>query len=322
MPLLAIDNLRISFETAHGRFAAVDGVSLSVRPGDTLCLVGESACGKSTTCHAVLRLTPANGRITGRVLLDGVDILALDSSALDEVRGRDVAMIFQDPISSLNPVHRIGAQIGEVLRQHRGMSASAARAEALRLLEIVGIPDPDKRVDEYPHQLSGGMNQRAGIAMALASRPKLLIADEPTTALDVTIQAQILDLLRALQAEYGMALVLVTHDLGVVAEMADRVAVMYAGRIVEEAPVRQLFASPQHPYTRGLMASIPRLDGPIDRLSVIEGNVPSPDQPLSGCRFAPRCAFADSLCHSEAPSLEEIAPGRKAACFRVSEIGA
>jgi oligopeptide/dipeptide ABC transporter ATP-binding protein len=229
-------------------------------------------------------------------------------------------MIFQDPISSLNPVHRIGAQIGEVLRQHRGMSASAARAEALRLLAIVGIPDPESRIDEYPHQLSGGMNQRVGIAMAIASRPKLLIADEPTTALDVTIQAQILDLLLALQADFGMALVLVTHDLGVVAEMADRVAVMYAGRIVEEAPVRALFASPRHPYTRGLMASIPRLDGQIHRLSVIEGNVPSPDQPLPGCRFAPRCAFANEHCRSEIPQLHEISDGRKVACFRATEI--
>jgi oligopeptide/dipeptide ABC transporter ATP-binding protein len=319
-PLLAIEDLRIAFRTERGDLPAVDGVSIAVHAGETLGLVGESACGKSTTCHAVLRLTPANGRISGRIMFAGVDLLALDRQALDALRGRDIAMIFQDPVASLNPVHRIGSQIGEVLKLHQGMSAASAAAETRRLLDIVGIPDPGRRMTEYPHQLSGGMNQRAGIAMALASRPKLLIADEPTTALDVTIQAQILDLLRMLQRKFGMALILVTHDLGVVAEMADRVAVMYAGRIVEQAPVAELFARPRHPYTRGLLASIPSLDGAAERLHVIDGNVPNLDALPPGCRFSPRCTHAIPTCDAGAPPMVTAGRGHDAACIRLAEL--
>jgi oligopeptide/dipeptide ABC transporter ATP-binding protein len=319
-PLLRIENLRIAFQTGRGALPAVDGVSLAIRPGETLGLVGESACGKSTTCHAILRLTPPNGRVSGRIVYDGRDLVSLADADLDRLRGRDIAMIFQDPIASLNPVHRIGAQIAEVLTLHQGMTQAAAKAEAARLLDIVGIPDARRRMDEYPHQLSGGMNQRAGIAMALASRPKLLIADEPTTALDVTIQAQILDLLRGLQREFGMAMILVTHDLGVVAEMASRVAVMYAGRIVEDGGVVDVFSRPQHPYTRGLLASIPGLDGRVERLATIEGNVPSLDAMPQGCGFAPRCAHAIDACRGDKPELADIREGHASACLRAGEL--
>ena len=321
-PLLAIEDLWVEFDTARGQLPAVDGVSLAVGAGETLGLVGESACGKSTACHAVLRLTPPNGRVSGRIMFQGNDLLALDDARLDRVRGRDIAMIFQDPMAALNPVHSVGTQIGETLRLHRAMTGRAGREETLRLLDLVGIPDARRRIGEYPHQMSGGMNQRVGIAMALASQPKLLIADEPTTALDVTIQAQILDLLRRLQRETGMGLLLVTHDLGVVAEMADRVAVMYAGRIVEVAPAADLFARPQHPYTRGLIASIPRLEGAIDRLPAIEGNVPSLDDLPAGCRFAPRCGYAIERCRTGDPRLDARARGQSSACLRAGELAA
>ncbi|MGL4635317.1 MAG: ABC transporter ATP-binding protein [Beijerinckiaceae bacterium] len=319
--LIEIENLSVRFETARGSLPAVDGVSLSLREGETLGLVGESACGKSTTCQAILRLSPLNATLSGRIMFGGRDLLTLPDAELCAIRGRDISMIFQDPIASLNPVHRVGAQIGEVLRLHQGMSASGATAEVRRLLDIVGIPDPGRRMAEYPHQLSGGMNQRAGIAMALASRPKLLIADEPTTALDVTIQAQILDLLRSLQKEYGMALILVTHDLGVVAEMASRVAVMYAGRIVEDAPVEALFGSPQHPYTRGLLASIPSMDSQAAaRLPVIEGNVPSLDVLPTGCGFAPRCGFTADICKKSKPPLAPAGRDHLSACLRTADL--
>lgn len=318
--LLSIEDLRVVFDTARGPLPAVDGVSLQVRAGETLGLVGESACGKSTACHAILRLTPQNGRATGRILFQGRDLTALGEANLDRVRGHDIAQIFQDPVAALNPIHSIGAQIGETLRLHRGLSGQSNRAEVLRLLDIVGIPDARQRFNEYPHQLSGGMNQRVGIAMALASNPKLLIADEPTTALDVTIQAQILDLLKSLQRELGMGLVLITHDLGVVAEMADRVAVMYAGRIVEQADVRELFARPRHPYTRGLLASIPSVEGRIERLSAIEGNVPNLEDLPAGCRFAPRCSLAIDRCRSEDPRLEQVAALHQSACIRAAEL--
>jgi oligopeptide/dipeptide ABC transporter ATP-binding protein len=322
MKLLEVRGLRVRFSTRRGGFAAVDGVDLDVAAGETLCLVGESACGKSTACVALMRLLPPNATLEGSVVLDGRDLLALGEREMDEVRGRDVAMVFQDPMASLNPVHTIGGQIAEVLILHRGMSRDAAGKESRRLLDLVGIPDAGRRAGEYPHQLSGGMNQRASIAMALAGRPKLLIADEPTTALDVTIQAQILDLLRALRKEMGMALILVTHDLGVVAEMADRVAVMYAGRVIETAPVADVFASPRHPYTRGLLASIPRLDGPIGRLRTIEGGVPDPEAPDPGCRFAPRCAEAIERCRTTRPALASVALARASACLRDAEIAA
>jgi peptide/nickel transport system ATP-binding protein len=319
-PLLAIDDLKIAFQTARGSLPAVDGVSLTLAPGETLGLVGESACGKSTTCHAILRLTPANGRVSGRILFEGRDLLTLPDAELDAVRGRDIAMIFQDPMASLNPVHRIGSQIGEGLRLHQGLSGASLDAEVRRLLDLVGIPDAARRLREYPHQLSGGMNQRVGIAMALASRPRLLIADEPTTALDVTIQAQILDLLRALQREFGMGLILVTHDLGVVAEMASRVAVMYAGRIVETASARDLFARPQHPYTRGLLASIPALEGHVERLRVIEGHVPGLDAMPPGCAFAPRCTHALADCRADRPQLAPVFEAHHSACLRAAEL--
>jgi oligopeptide/dipeptide ABC transporter ATP-binding protein len=314
-PLLAIRSLDLWFDTEQGRVHAVRGVSLDVPAGRTLGLVGESGCGKSVTCHAILRLTPANGVMSGEIRFDGRDLAAGgEEEAVGRVRGREIAMIFQEPLSALNPVHTIGAQIGESLRLHRGMNAPAAQAEALRLLERVGIPEAARRMHEYPHQLSGGMNQRAMIAMALACRPRLLIADEPTTALDVTIQAQILGLLQELQREFGMAIILVTHDLGVVAESADEVAVMYAGSVVEQAAVLELFARPQHPYTAGLLHAIPRIDVTADTLTPIEGSVPSAMEIPSGCSFAPRCSRAQARCREQAPRLRPIGPRRALAC--------
>ena len=314
-PLLEIRGLDVFFDTEEGTVHAVRGVSLAVREGETLGIVGESGCGKSVTCHSVLRLLPPNGEIRGEILFAGRDLLALRASALDKVRGHDIAMIFQEPASSLNPVHTIGAQIAESLVLHRGMSRREARVEALRLLDRVGIPEARRRLGEYPHQLSGGMNQRAMIAMALACRPKLLIADEPTTALDVTIQAQILALLKELQSEFGMSVILVTHDLGVVAETSDRVVVMYAGSVVEEAAVNELFATPAHPYTLGLLESVPRVDRTVDSLSPIEGAVPSLLRMPPGCAFVPRCRFGAARCRDAAPRPEAHAPGRRVACY-------
>jgi len=315
-PLLSIESLTVAFATERGPVTAVRGVSLSVAAGETLCLVGESGCGKSVTCHAVLGLLPKNGRVTGgRILFEGRDLAALAERELERLRGREVAMIFQDPLTALNPVHSIGKQLAEVLVLHRGLSWRAATAEAKRLLDRVRIPDAGRRLGEYPHQLSGGMNQRVAIAMAMACRPKLIIADEPTTALDVTIQAQILELLRELQAEEGLALMLVTHDLGVVAEMADRVAVMYLGRVAEDAEVGDLFAAPSHPYTRGLLRSIPRIDENVARLATIEGNVPSLHAVPAGCPFAPRCENACAACFERLPDPHLQGDGRRIACF-------
>ncbi|MGQ0524663.1 MAG: ABC transporter ATP-binding protein [Betaproteobacteria bacterium] len=312
-PLLEIRNLDVHFDTEDGTVHAVRGVSLAVGAGETLGIVGESGCGKSVTCHSVLQLLPPNGSISGEILFEGRDLLKLAPAALDKVRGRDIAMIFQEPASSLNPVHTIGSQLCESLALHRGMSAAAARAEALRLLERVGIPEAKRRLGEFPHQLSGGMNQRAMIAMALACRPKLLIADEPTTALDVTIQAQILALLGELQTEYGMAVVIVTHDLGVVAETSQRVVVMYAGSVVEEASAEALFAHPAHPYTLGLLDSIPRVDRTAAVLSPIEGTVPSLLRMPPGCAFEPRCRYGAACCRERIP-VAAAAP-RRVACF-------
>jgi oligopeptide/dipeptide ABC transporter ATP-binding protein len=315
-PLLSIENLTVGFSTERGPVTAVRGVSLSVAAGETLCLVGESGCGKSVTCHAVLGLLPSNGRVTGgRILFEGRDLAALSERELERLRGREVAMIFQDPLTALNPVHSIGKQLAEVLVLHRGLSWDAAKAEVKRLLDRVRIPDAGRRLGEYPHQLSGGMNQRVAIAMAMACRPKLIIADEPTTALDVTIQAQILELLRELQTEEGLALMLVTHDLGVVAEMAERVAVMYLGRVVEDAEVTDLFAAPCHPYTRGLLRSIPRIDENVARLATIEGSVPSLHAVPVGCPFAPRCENACTACVEHMPDPHMQADGRRVACF-------
>jgi oligopeptide/dipeptide ABC transporter ATP-binding protein len=315
-PLLSIENLTVGFSTERGPVTAVRGVSLSVAARETLCLVGESGCGKSVTCHAVLGLLPSNGRVTGgRILFEGRDLAALPERELEHLRGREIAMIFQDPLTALNPVHSVGKQLAEVLVLHRGLSWRAATAEAKRLLDRVRIPDAGRRIREYPHQLSGGMNQRVAIAMAMACRPKLIIADEPTTALDVTIQAQILELLRELQTEEGLALMLVTHDLGVVAEMADRVAVMYLGRVAEEAAAGDLFAAPAHPYTRGLLRSIPRVDANVGRLATIEGNVPSLYAVPVGCPFAPRCENVCAACRQSLPEPQRLAGGRSVACF-------
>jgi oligopeptide/dipeptide ABC transporter ATP-binding protein len=315
VPLLEVRDLDVFFDTEEGTVHAVRSVSLAVHAGETLGIVGESGCGKSVTCHSVLRLIPPNGEIRGEIHFEGRDLLALGPADLEKVRGRDIAMIFQEPASSLNPVHTVGSQIAESLVLHRGMSATQARAEALRLLDRVGIPEARRRLGEYPHQLSGGMNQRAMIAMALACRPKLLIADEPTTALDVTIQAQILALLKELQSEYSMAVILVTHDLGVIAETSDRVVVMYAGSVVEEAMAVDLFARPAHPYTLGLMESLPRIDRTVENLSPIEGTVPSLLAMPPGCAFAPRCRFSATRCRNALPRPESHVSGRRVACF-------
>ena len=314
--LLEIRGLRVHFDTDDGVVQALDGVDICVMPGETVCLVGESGCGKSVTGHAVLGLTPRNGRIVGgSIEFAGIDLLRLGESALNRIRGREIAMIFQDPMSSLNPVHTVGAQLAEILLLHRKMSRDDARREARRLLDTVGIPEPEARLKEYPHQLSGGMSQRVMIAMALACRPKLLIADEPTTALDVTIQAQILDLLRQLQAEIGMSVLLITHDLGVVAEMAHSVSVMYCGRIVESAAAGDLFGRPAHPYTQGLLHSIPRVDRDMGALEPIAGSVPSPFELPPGCSFAPRCPRASARCGAGFPPLETRPDGHSVACY-------
>jgi len=327
--LLAVDGLKTVFHTRDGMFRAVDGVGFSLRPAETLAIVGESGCGKSVTALSLMRLVPdPPGRIVGgRVELAGVDLLSLKEEAMRRVRGKDISMIFQEPMTSLNPVISIGRQIAEVFLLHEALDRSAAWRKAIEMLRLVRIPEPEQRAGEYPHQLSGGMRQRAMIAMALACNPKVLIADEPTTALDVTIQAQILDLIIELQRTLGTAVILITHDLGVVAETAQRVIVMYAGRKVEEARVDELFAHPLHPYTRGLMASVPRLalmrgageraDG---RLAEIPGMVPSLAELPAGCVFAPRCAFAQERCRREYPPYEEKRPARWAACWRSDEI--
>jgi peptide/nickel transport system ATP-binding protein len=304
---------------------AVDGVSFAIQPGETLALVGESGCGKSVTSLSIMRLiaSPPGRVVSGAVRFNGRDLLRLSEPEMRKVRGNEISMIFQEPMTSLNPVLTIGRQIAETLVLHRAMSRADAMARAVELLRLVHIPEPARRAAEYPHQMSGGMRQRVMIAMALACDPKLLIADEPTTALDVTIQAQILDLMRELQAKTGAAILLITHDLGVVAEMAQRVVVMYAGRKVEEAPVGELFARPRHPYTRGLMNSMPRLGashGARDRLQEIPGMVPSLREPLVGCAFAARCAYAVEGCRAEVPAFEPKAPGHAVACWEADRL--
>ena len=294
----------------------MDGVSLSVERGKTLGIVGESGCGKSMLSLSVMRLVPPPGRITaGRVLFEGQDLAALPATAMRDLRGRRIAMIFQEPMTSLNPAYTVGAQIEEAMRAHDRHGRNL-RARAVAALERVRIPAPDRRLDDYPHQMSGGMRQRVMIAMALSCAPDLLIADEPTTALDVTVQAQILDLLRDLQRESGMAIVLITHDLGVVAEMADEVAVMYAGRVVERTAAARLFDDPQHPYTLGLLGSVPRLEQTRDRLLAIEGAVPSAGSLPPGCRFHPRCVFGVADCTRAQPPLRIVGEGHEAACIR------
>ena len=316
--LLSIEGLRTVFRTANGDVAAVDGVSLSVAKGKTLGIVGESGCGKSMLSLSVMRLVPQPGRtMAGRVMFDGQDLLSLPPAAMRDIRGNRIAMIFQEPMTSLNPVFTVGDQITEAMRAHdRTASNAALRAKAIESLNRVRIPSPERRFDEYPHQMSGGMRQRVMIAMALACEPDLLIADEPTTALDVTVQAQILDLLRDLQAQTGMAIILITHDLGVVAEMADEVAVMYAGKVVERASGTDIFDDPQHPYTLGLLGSIPKIEETRERLLAIEGAVPAPFALPSGCRFHPRCVFAMPACSTTVPELRDLGAGHLASCLR------
>ncbi|MCL6600271.1 MAG: ABC transporter ATP-binding protein [Alicyclobacillus macrosporangiidus] len=311
-PLLRVRGLRTHFFTDEGVVRSVDGVDLEVRDGETLGIVGESGCGKSVTSLSIMRLVPSPpGRIVaGEIRFQGKDLLKLSDAEMRKIRGNEIAMIFQEPMTSLNPVFRIGDQIAEVLRLHLHLSKKQAWARAVELLREVGIPRPEQIVHDYPHQLSGGMRQRVMIAMAMACRPKLLIADEPTTALDVTIQAQILDLMRAIKQEAGTSIVMITHDLGVVAEMCDRVVVMYAGKVVEEADVHTLFKRPQHPYTQGLLASMPRLNERRKRLVAIPGNVPTPFEMPKGCKFAPRCPHATAVCHESEPELLPIADDR------------
>ena len=317
-PLLRIEDIRTVFRGPSGEVAAVDGVSLEVRRGQTLGIVGESGCGKSMLSLSVMRLVPQPGRISqGRVLFEGRNLLALPASEMRDIRGNRIAMIFQEPMTSLNPVFTVGDQITEAMRAHdRRASKADLRARAIAALERVRIPAAARRFEEYPHQMSGGMRQRVMIAMALACDPDLLIADEPTTALDVTVQAQILDLLRDLQQQSGMAIILITHDLGIVAEMADEVAVMYAGRVVEHSSGSAIFDDPQHPYTLGLLGSIPKIEEDRDRLLAIEGSVPAPFALPRGCRFHPRCVFAAEACTEVDPALRELGPGHRAACIR------
>jgi peptide/nickel transport system ATP-binding protein len=316
--LLEIDNLKVVFHGDAGRTTrAVDGVSLAVRRGRTLGVVGESGSGKSVTFLAVMGLLPArSAEVTGRIRFDGLDLLTLPDPQLRDLRGDRLAMIFQEPMTSLNPSYTIGEQIMEVLVRHRGLTRREARRQAIEMLRRVRIPAPEERIDDFPHRLSGGMRQRAMIAIALACDPELIIADEPTTALDVTIQAQILALLRDLKAATDAAIVLITHDLGVVAEVCDDVAVMYAGEVVEQAPVDALFAAPEHPYTVGLLGSLPRLDQKADRLAVIDGVVPDMSAPPAGCRFAPRCPFADDACRTAPPPIVRLAEARWSRCFK------
>ena len=314
-PLLAVQGLETHFATAQGVLRAVDGVSFAIDRGEVLGLVGESGCGKSVTSLSIMRLVPPPGRVaSGRVLFEGEDLLAKDAEAMRRVRGARIAMVFQEPMTSLNPVFSIGDQIASAVMAHGGAGRHEAGERTVAMLDLVQIPSPHQRARDYPHQLSGGLRQRAMIAMALASGPALLIADEPTTALDVTIQAQILDLLRRLQAERGMAVLLITHDLGVVAELCHRVAVIYAGRIVELAPVESLFARPIHPYTRGLLQCLPHPSRFGQQLVSIDGVPPDLRQAAGGCRFAPRCAYALPSCREAEPSLEEREPGHFVAC--------
>src|ERR1043166_1827517 len=314
MPLLEIKNRSLDFLVDDASLRAVDGVSLSIEAGETLCLVGESGCGKSVTALSIARLVPVPPAryLGGEIVLNGRDVLKMSRPELCDIRGGVVSYVFQEPGAALNPVFRVGAQIKEALKLHQ--PDKATDAEVIRLLKLVGIPAPESRIKDYPFQMSGGMQQRVMIAMALASEPKLLVADEPTTALDVTIQAQILDLLRDLKQRYGMAILLITHNLGIVGDMADRVAVMYAGQIVELAPARDLLRRPLHPYTKALIASVPKLAGGARRLSAIAGNVPRIGDFPPGCRFYPRCPTARPECENVPPPLAELEPGRWVRC--------
>ena len=317
--LLKVQDLQVHFDTDDGVLHAVDGVSFHIDRSETLGVVGESGCGKSVTAMTIMKLLAMPpGRIAqGQIWFEGQDLVQADSAAMQKIRAREIAMVFQEPMTSLNPVLTVGEQIGESLRLHEGLSAKQAKTRAIEMLGLVNIPKPEQRVDDYPHQFSGGMRQRVMIAMALSCKPKLLIADEPTTALDVTIQAQILDLMDRLKSQMGMSILLITHAMGVVAETCQRVVVMYAGRVVEEASVEDLFGSPAHPYTQGLIRSIPRLDldsAHKQRLHAIPGSVPKLILPPPGCRFAPRCPHANPRCASEMPELRELTSGHRVAC--------
>jgi peptide/nickel transport system ATP-binding protein len=319
MALLEVENLRTHFRTPDGVTRAVDGVSFAVEHGETVAIVGESGCGKSVTASSILRLIPQPpGKIAGHIRFDGTDLLSLSEGAMRNIRGNRISMVFQEPMTSLNPVLTVGGQIGETLRMHQRLGRKAVRERAVEMLNLVGIAEPRQRAREYPHQLSGGMRQRVMIAIALACNPKLLIADEPTTALDVTIQAQILDLIADLKKRAGTGIILITHDLGVVAEIAERVVVMYAGRKVEEASVADLFRAPRHPYTRGLLAAVPKLGSSLTgagaKLAEIPGVVPSLRQRIPGCVFASRCSEVRDVCRQVAPALEEKAARHFAAC--------
>lgn len=322
--LLDVNGLSVGFHSEDGVFQAVDHMSFAVRKGESVCIVGESGCGKSVTSLAImglLNIPPAE--VTGEIMFDGRNLLKLSKEEMRQIRGNQIAMIFQEPMTSLNPVFTCGYQIAEALIQHEGMSKKDARERAIELMRFVGIPSPEKRVDNYPHQLSGGMRQRVMIAMALACKPKLLIADEPTTALDVTIQAQIMKLLRDLKEKLGMALILITHDMGVVAQMAEWVIVMYAGQEVERADVRSIFRNPLHPYTRGLLESIPKLTSARDEpLKTIEGTVPGMYDMPKGCHFAPRCAFCTERCKNEVPDFVDMGDGHMVRCFNVEAVQA
>jgi len=318
--LLEIEGLKVHFSTDDGWVRAVDGVSIGVDRGETVCVVGESGCGKTVTAMTIMKLIamPPGRIVAGSILWQGRDLVPLPPAEMRSVRSKEIGIVFQEPMTSLNPVYTVGDQIGETLRLHEGLSRRAALDRAAEMLRLVNIPNPQRRVNDYPHQFSGGMRQRVMIAMALACGPKLLIADEPTTALDVTIQAQILDLMAEMKERLGMAVMLITHAMGVVAETAQRVVVMYAGKVVEEAPVGALFATPRHPYTQGLIRSIPRIDLAAThkvRLEAIPGTVPSLLHPPPGCRFAARCRFATEACVAAEPPLREVAPGHKVACI-------
>jgi oligopeptide/dipeptide ABC transporter ATP-binding protein len=321
-PLLKVNNLQTHFKSDAGVVKAVDGVSFAVSKGETLGIVGESGSGKSVTSLSIMRLlkdTP--GQIAGgEILYDGQDLVKVSESQMREIRGNDIAMIFQEPMTSLNPVFKIGRQLEEAIRLHLKFGKKEARARAIEMLKAVGISRPDTIVDEFPHQLSGGMRQRVMIAMAMACNPKILIADEPTTALDVTIQAQILDLMRNLSETAETAILLITHDLGVVAEMCDRVVVMYAGRAVEESDVYSIFSNPKHPYTQGLLASIPKMGERVDRLQSIPGNVPIPTRMPEGCKFAPRCPLAMEVCWEKEPAYKEVSTKHSVRCWLHEEV--
>ena len=321
MPLLEVNNLRVELRTQRGPAEAVRGVSFTLERGETMGIVGESGCGKSITVQSLMGLLPPSARVTGSIRFDGTELVGLDERAMCGIRGNRIGMIFQEPMTALNPVHTIATQVGEPLRLHRGLTRAAARKQVLALLERVGIPDAATRLDSYPHQFSGGQRQRIGIAMALACGPDLLIADEPTTALDVTIQKQILDLIQGLVAERGMALILISHDLGVIAQNVSKMLVMYGGSVVESGPTAAVFAERAHPYTRGLFAARPALGAPRGaRLATIQGSVPELVDLPSGCPFAGRCSFTADACYGTRPPATVLAPGHEVRCIRLEEI--